>query len=331
MITQFVQDALNTIANSGLVIDDKGQRLDAGESAFLERQLEYVEGRFYEVKLRPLKYRRLMPVSNEGEGTANITYYMYSKVGMAKIIANPSDDLPSSDVFGERFSIKVHVCGTSFGYSTQELRNAQFASVPLDAMKGKSAQRSIHEQENKIAWTGDADHGIVGFLNHPNIPQEEVQPAAAGGFSKVWGVDKTPPEVVEDISNLQTNIQVSTNQVHEGTDLLLPIKKYRYLANTPISPTVPTMTILKWILDPQNGFGISNVEAVKEMAGAGPGGTDAMMLYEKDPEVIQLRIPMEMRLLPPQPRNLRFVINVESEIAGVVIRYPLACRFGYGI
>lgn len=331
MRTQFVEDALNTIAGSGLIHNDKGVRLDAGEAVFLERQLEHVEARLYQVKYRELKYRRLIPVSNEGEGSANIVYYIYSKIGMAKIIANPTDDLPSSDVYGERFSAKVHVCGTSFNFSTQELRNAQFANVPLDSMKGDSARRSIQQQENEIAWNGNSEHGILGFLNNPNVPQDEVQVAAGGGGSRVWGVDKTAVEVAEDIASLQTNIETDTNQVHSGSDLILPINKYRYLATTPMSETMPTMTILKWILDPMNGFGIRNVEGVKEMTGAGVGGTDAMMLYEKEPDVIQLRIPMEMRPLPPQPRNLSFKIPVESEIAGVVIRYPLACRMGYGI
>jgi len=56
-----------------------------------------------------------------------------------------------------------------------------------------------------------------------------------------------------------------------------------------------------------------------------------MWVYEKSDEVMTFRIPMEPRPMPPEQRGLEFVINMEAEIAGLVIRRPLAMSITYGI
>lgn len=331
MKTRFVKDGIEVAKQIGAFIGDNDSsiRNDAGETAFFERQLEAVEQRLYEKKLRELKYRRLLPVSNvDGPGAQTITYYMYTKVGMAKIIANPSDDLPRSDVYASRNTAMVHSIGTSFGYSTRELRNAQFAGVPLEMQKADAARRTIREKENDIAWNGDTNYNIIGFLNNPNIPVQQM-PLNGGSTSRLWA-DKTPAEIINDIQLLVTGIRDTTNGVHSGDTLLLPIAQYNTLATTPRSDN-SDLTILEYITKPGNSFGLTTIDWLTELKGAGVGGTDMMALYEKDPEVLECRIPMEMQNLPPQARNLEFLVPVEAENAGVVVRYPLACSFGYGI
>lgn len=307
-------------------------RQDAGEGMFFERQLESVESRLYEKKLRELKFRRLLPTTNrDGPGAATITYYLYTKFGAAKIIANPTDDLPRVDVAAERFTADVRVVGDAFGFSTQEIRNAQFANIPLEAQRASAARRAINEKMSDIAWNGDSVYNLGGVLDNPNIPDVQAAAAAGGGNSRVWGVDKTPLEVVNDIGDRITQINTDTKEVHQPDTLLLPIDKLQYIRRTPMSETFPQMTIARWLMDPDNGFGLSTLEALPELTGTGTGATDQGLLYEKDDEVLELRIPMEMQTLPPERRNLQFFVPVEAEIAGVVIRYPLACMKFYGI
>lgn len=323
MTTQFVRDGL-------LAVEQKlGTRLDQGESAFFERQLESVESRLYEKKLRELKYRTLIPISNrDGEGAETITYYLYTKIGMAKVIANPSDDLPRSDVFASRHTQKVHVLATSFGYSTQELRAARFAGVALELFKVDASRRSIREKENGITWLGDTAHGIVGLFAHPNVPTVQA-PLDATAATRNWS-GKTPDEIIADIRLLTSGVRQATNGVHEANTLVLPIAQYDIIANTPRS-TISDTTILEFITKPGNSFGLTLVTWLVDIAEQGTGATDMAMAYERDPEVLELRIPMEMRTHPPQMRNLEFIIPVEAENGGIVVRYPLAVRTLYGI
>lgn len=321
--TKFVTDSL------GAIEEKLGIKLDVGETAFFERQLESVETRLYQKKFRELKYRSLIPISNrDGEGAENVTYYLYTKVGMAKVIANPSDDLPRSDVFAQRNTQSVHVIGTSFGYSTQELRAARFAGVALELFKVDAARRSIREKENDITWIGDTNHGITGLFANANIPTVQA-PLNGGAASRLW-VDKTSDEIISDVRLLTSGIRQVTNGVHEANTLVLPIAQYDVIANTPRS-TISDTTVLQFITNPGNSFGLDKVEWLTDITGQGTGASDMAMAYERDAEILELRIPMEMRTHPPQLRNLEFVIPVEAENGGIVVRYPLACRTLYDI
>lgn len=327
-VTRFVQDGLKVLRELGQA-DPEGMRLDAGESAFFQRQLESIEARLYEKKFKELKYRRLIPVSNrDGAGAHNIVYYLYTKIGMAKIIANPSDDLPRSDVHAAEFSAKVHSLGTSFGFSTKDMRRAARTNVPLEMMKVDSARRAIRVEESEITWNGDSAHGMLGVFTNTNIPNDQA-PLNAGASSRAWA-DKTADEILLDISTLLSAIQTATNGVHEANTLLLPLAQFRLIANTPRAIGTDT-TILGFIMNPVNKFGLDEVDFLVELAGSGTGASDQALAYERDPEVLELRVPMEMQLLPPERRNLEMITNIESEIAGVVIRYPLAMRKLYDI
>lgn len=303
------------------------QRLDAGETAFLERQLESVEARLYEKKLRELKYRALIPISNrDGAGAQTITYYLYTKVGMAKIIANPSDDLPRSDVFASRHTQAVHVIGTSFAFSTQDLRRALFTGVPLELFKVDAARRSVREKENAICWNGDTDHLIVGLFANANIPNVQAPDPGAG---RAWST-KTPDEIISDILGMVSSVRSTTNGVHSMNTLLLPIAQYNIIAGTARTPQSDT-TILRFIMQENNAFGLDLVTWLTDLDGTGTGASDQAFGYERDPEVLELRIPLEMITHPPQFRNLEFVVPVEAENGGTVVRYPLACTKLYDI
>lgn len=334
MKTRFVQDAVELIRRS-VRSDDPNipahiqARLDAGESAFLERQLESVESRIYEKKLRELKYRTLIPISNrDGAGAQTITYYMYTKVGMAKIIANPSDDLPLSDVFALRKTQPVFVIATAFAYTTQDLRRAMFAGVPLEMFKVDAARRSVRELESRLCWTGDTNSGIVGLFANANIPSDQA-PLNAGATSRLWSA-KTADEILADVLSVITNLRTATNGVHQADTLLLPILQYNKLAGTPRS-TFSDTTILKFILSEGNVYGLNTVDWLTELVGSRAGPLDQAFVYERNPEVLELRIPMEMVTHPPQMNNLQFKVPVEAENGGTVVRYPLACRFLYNI
>ena len=308
------------------------ERVDAitpNASVFFARELEDIDAVLYEIKKKELVYRQFIPVSNRvNAGADSYTYRMFDKVGMAKIISDYADDLPRADVFGSEFTSRIKSLGTSFGYSTQEIRAASMANVPLETWKAAAARRAIHEKESAVAWNGDDDSGLPGFLNNENIPVVAA-PTGSGGIP--WS-DKTPDEIIADFTLMTTTVLEGSKKRFAIDTVLLPIEQYNHIATTPRSSTSDT-TILEFLLKPGNSFGLKTIDSIAdELDLAFTGGTeDGMVGYEKSSEVLEQMIPLEMVTHPVEPRGLKFLVPVESRHGGTVVRYPIACVFVTGI
>lgn len=324
----FVQDAMATIQP---MLRADGINLDQSGTLFLERELESLEERVYRQKLRELKHRRLIPISTrDPEGSETITYKLFSKVGIAKFVSDDPDDIPMADAFATRHTASVRLAATGFKFTTQELRRAAMTNVSIEVEKSDSARRAMEELEARVAWLGDASHDLLGLTNNPNVAVEQVALNQAT-TSRLWTL-KSPQEIIDDVVNFISNIRVDSREVHSGPYTLgLPIPQHELIRNKRISDNFPTKTVRQYLLDETGSNGINRIEGVPEFDGIGPSGDDVMMAWEADSEVVEQRIPMMMRMLAPQQRGLSFVIFLEQEMAGVVIRFPLGVRQAHGI
>jgi hypothetical protein len=307
------------------VLENSG-RFDANESVFFARQLEYVKSKTFDIKRVALNALMLMPVSTEiPEGATTHTYRQFDQVGMAKVIANYANDLPRADVTGKEFTSPIRSIGNAYGYNVQEIRSAIFAGVNLSGKKAMAATRAHQEKINQLAFAGDADHGLPGFLTNANIP--EVTLAADGtGASKTFAT-KTPAQIVRDINALVNKVITQSKGVHRVNEVWLPIEQYALIATTQNSAASDT-TILSFLQSVHPGV---TFKQVVELDGAGAGGADRMYAMENSMENWQLEIPMMMKQYSPQQKGLEFEIPVESRFAGVMIEYPLAFAFADGL
>ena len=309
-----------------LVAIKSGGRLDANESIFFARQLEFVKSQTYDIKRVGLSAFMLMPVSTAiPEGATTHTYRQFDTVGMAKVIANYANDLPRADVVGKEFTNPIRSIGNAYGYNVQEVRSAMYAGVALNARKAMSATRAHQEKINQLAFNGDADHGLPGLFTNPNIP--EVTLLADGTGSSKTFASKTPEKIVRDINALINKIIVQSKGVHKANQVWLPIEQYTLIATTQNSAASDT-TILGFL---QKNHPNVEFKQVVEIDGAGASGADRMYALENMMENWQLEIPMMMRQYSPQQKGLEFEIPVESRFAGVIIEYPLAFAFADGI
>lgn len=299
---------------------------DANESIFFARELEHIKSQTYDVKRPMLSAMDLIPIdTSAGEGAEYITYRQYDTVGMAKIIANYANDLPRADVVAKEFSSPIRGIGNSYGYSIQEIRAANMVGKSLDARKATAARRAQDEKANQIAWSGDAEYNLPGFLNNANIPTYTV-PADGTGTSKLWS-NKTPDQILRDMNAMCTAPSVTTKGVHKVNELWLPIQQYAYIAQT-VRSTASDLTILEAF---KRGNPDVTVRQVVELEGAGAGATNRMVALERSAENFQLQLPMPFTQHSVQQDGLEFVVPCESRMGGVVVYYPLAFIFGDGI
>lgn len=295
--------------------------LDAAESAFLMRELEHIKSKTYDKVYPELMARKLIPVSSDaGPGAEAITYRMFDSVGVAKLVADYATDLPKADAHGEEKTSPVRSLGVAYGYSLQEIRAARHANRPLTDKKASAARRAFEQALDDIAALGNAESGLKGLLNHPNVP--------VGTLAAPWE-GKTPEEIVADISQQVGAIRDLTNGVESGPfTILLPDKQYTQIATTQNS-TASDVTILEFVL--KSNPWVAEIAPWWRLKGAGAGGTDRMVIYTRHPDKLTLEIPQDFEQLNIQEKSLYYEVPCHGRIGGVIWYYPLSARYVDGI
>lgn len=301
--------------------------LDADSVGFFPRQLEQILAKTYDKKYPALKGLTAIPIDTSvNTGATTYTFRMWDSVGIAQIISDYSQDLPRSDIKGVETTRVIRSIGESFGYSVQEIRSAQFADgTPLEQRKANAARKAHDEKINRIAWAGDAEYGLFGFLTYPNVPVSDVLNDGTGATTQ-WA-NKTPTQILRDMNEAVNEVIETTKGVHNPNTFLLPLEQYGYISRTPYN-TFSATTILEFFQ--ANNKGIM-VDWVNELKGAGTAGVDIMIAYEKDNDNLALHIPQPFETFPPQAKALEIVIPTHSRCGGVVFYYPLSAVIKEGI
>ncbi len=244
--------------------------------------------------------------------------------GAAVIISNYSKRLPRADAFRKEFTARIRSIGTSYGWNVQEMRAATFAGTPLEQRKATAARRAFEEKLDSIARVGDTAHGLVGFLNQPNASTYVVPNGVS--TTATWAT-KTADEILKDMNGIVNGIIISTKQIETPDTLLLPTAQYAYISSTARS-TVSDTTILEFFQKSH-----PNVQVIGwwALAGAGASATDRMVAYSRDPDHLQLIIPLEFMQLPPEWEGLELLTTCEGRCGGVQMYYPLSMSYGDGI
>lgn len=314
-----------------LILNQMGLRLDAKYTAALDLQLEHVRSRTYDIQYPELKARRLIPVDTSVDpGAETVAYYQWDSYGIAEIVTNFAGDLSLVDAKAEKFTSPVHSIGKAYQYSVQDLRRAAMAGNELDQRRARAARRAIELEIDEIASVGDAKAKLSGLFNHLNIP---VSAATSDGTSTRWVGGRTTPKAPElvkkDMNDAVTAIRVATLETQSPDTIILPTTEFSYINDTSINNVLDN-TILQSFL--KNSSWVKNVESWHKLNTADATGTGPRMLvYKRDPEVLELVIPQDFEQFPPQARNLSFVVPCHARIGGVVVYYPLALRYMDGI
>lgn len=297
-------------------------RQDAKFSAFLSQQLETVEAEAYRIEYPNLKFRQFLPVDNNYQsGVETISFYEWDVFGSAKWISNYAQDLPNVSVRGEKFSSNVEGIGASYQYSTQDLRAAAMARMPLSTELPKAAMEFIERKMDHAAALGQSELGMVGFANHPNVP---VDTAADNGSGSTEWADKTADQILFDLHSLTTALWEDTMELHTPDTLLLPTSLYSLVSIKRIGVETGN-TVLK-MFQSMNPW-VRNVYSWNRLETAGSDGGPRVIAYERSERVAKVAIPMEAVQYEPERVSLTYKVPVEARFGGTLIRMPLAIRY----
>jgi hypothetical protein len=312
--------------------------LDAGESMFFARQLEYIKQQSYDILYPEYKAITMIPVSTEaGPGAESITYREFDTVGIMKVISNYADDLPRADVRGKEYTTPVRSIGGSYGYNVQEIRAARMANKPLELRRAEAARRAYEQMVNRIGWFAKSDDGIygglTGLLYNANITKAD---ANTGDWVNPG---TTADQIIYDFSTAFFAMVSLTKGVEWPDTILIPPKQYGRLRTLPRS-TISDTTVMTFLMNAHPE--IKQIEWVNELSGISPkpstptaigaGGTpyasgyktDAMVMYKKDPMKLTYEIPQPFEQFPVQERGLEYLIPTHARVGGVICYYPLS-------
>lgn len=312
-------------------MDQQFSMLDSEESVFFRRQLELVRSRTYDVVYKDLVFRDIVPVDNSGgPGVETITTQIFDQVGMAKIISSYAHDLPRADVKAREVFVPVRTLGSSFGYNKHEIAAAALANRDLPQSKANAARRSIEEKLNNICFGLDDEataSGLGSFLDNVNVPVGNVVNPGSG---TEW-VNKTPDQILFDINEIFASVHEISLMKERPNKLLLPVQQWNYIVATPRSANSDT-TILQYVIANSPYItSAADIIPLNELKGAGTGGVDIMMTYDKNPEKLVMDIPHELEFLDVQIKGLEFVTPAWARAGGVNFFYPLSAAIREGI
>ena len=299
-------------------------RLDTyHDGAFLADQLQHIIPGVLRKPYPEIVYPRICPVSFEVDpGATSIKRTIWDRTGNFDLISDAADDLPRSGVKVGEIVNEIREFGGSFDYTQKELLSAKMAGVPLDTERANAVRDAYERRNNLTCLFGRAGTGLRGMLNHPAIDRVVV----TGNASDAWFNDpNTTPQQMLDLLNYGvTQMRVNSKQVESPDSVLMGESDHR-IASTTCRSSTDNTTVLELFM--KMNPGIKSVEPINELDPANSGGNltaRRMLFYRKDPVKGKFHIPLTLTFLPPQPKNLRFIVNSMSSIGGFIPDYPLA-------
>lgn len=296
---------------------------------FLVRQTSYIEQAVNEVVYADIQYPNLVPVDTSApEWVKTVTYYSADKFGAAKWLNGGADDVPKAGTQRTKFETSVYTAGIGYGYTLEEISQAALLNVNLANDNAMAARRSFEEMVEKVALYGDTEKGFEGLLNASTVPQGA---AATGNWATATGV-----QIQADVNGALLGQFTNTNFVSIADTLLLPYAKFLQIATKPLSDTYPEMTVLAWlqtnnVYTAQTGQPLT-IRAVRGLETLGSGGTNRMVAYRKDPQVVKLHMPMPHKFLPVwQSGPTQFDVPGIFRLGGVDWRRPKEANYVDGI
>lgn len=309
----------------------QGTRFDATDSAFLARELESIDERYFTELLPGLDGLRFIPlIQNVSPDSNAYTYSMWKFKGRVKAGSRNADDAPRATAVREEASRVMKELEGSYAWTISEIRRAQRLGIPLDQATVDAARRVMGQKIETMLATGDSTLGIEGLLNLTGVDSETISTKTSGN---TWEANAAtdPAKIIGDVNLVTAEVFKDLKGTQAQFDkwlVLVSPAAYAAIATTPRSTTSDT-TILQFLL--KNNPWLESIEPWSQCTGAGSGGTDRLVAFPRNESWGGALVPEEFEALDPQPRNLEIVVPTRGVCGGVITRYAVAARYMDGI
>jgi hypothetical protein len=288
------------------------------QTVFLKQQLNHVLDLAFQESFPALKARTFVPVNRSiPQAAETVSSRIWDSYGEAKVLNPNADDFPSVSIGQREAFASIKSLGCFFEYSVMDLRRSELAGTGLDSKLAVAARQTIESKIDKLAVNGDERFGIKGLCNHEGIDNYTI----SKWFDEKGKAQKTPDQMLADINQMITAIAENTNNMLLPDTLLLPVKHFALMAQTPYSGH-SQVTILNYLLS--NNPYIKNVDSWVHLKNQG-------IIYPRAPQALEMYIPLEFEMLEPQAVGMNIRIPCHARFGGVQVYTPKACAYGVGL
>lgn len=322
-------------------MDRYSNRLDAADTAYLQRELRHIDPVNYKRLVAGILGRRYIPLIEGVPPEANEYSYVMAEMvgdGGEGKLAGPysNDDTVVSVRFTETTSA-IKQIPVTMKWTIREARQSAKFGGRLQQATVEAAMTYIARARDKMLAFGSPGTTIKGLLNNSAIAftTPSTKTGTGGGTAWIRTVPVNPDEILADIAKMVSETRAALKQASflpggetvpafDRWVLLLDSANYSYIAQTPRS-TTSDRTILQWALQ-QNPW-LESIEEWYQCDTAGASNAHRAVLYPRDPMAVGCLIPEEWRQEDYQYEGHNIVVPASGSCGGTINKYPVACRY----
>lgn len=306
-------------------------------SIFLKEQLDYVLNEVVRQEFPELlcSSGAIVPITNQVDYRAEtFSYTLMTAVGEAKILSNGAQDVPLVNNYVQKKMGIVRTLVDGYEITLEDLEAAQFANTNISAELGITARRVIEEGLDRIGYFGASENGLLGLFSLPNVTRVTAPNNGNinGGTNSTRWIHKTGEQIYQELTSFLTTMRQATKSIEKPQILLVPQAQYDRMAEL-VFPANTDNTLLKFFLETQraNASGIQDVVPVEMLSGAGTGGSDMMIAYQKNSSKLRYEIPLDFEQRPPQEVTFSTRVVCRARTAGIIPMKFMSIRYYEGI
>lgn len=312
---------------------------------FLTGQLTYVEQEVLRQPYPEIRYPSILNVETSApDWIESIAFKTLDMRGKPQILGDKSNDFPLAEIASSIGGVDVHTFALGYVYTLQEIgkamemeRNSIGGSINYLAEKPMATRLLTEQWLDSTAFSGDATVPSLatgGLINYPGVPVVATGTLLGGANQTIAQIiaGTDPNAVSQALLNLFNNAILrvyitQTRTTFRPTHILLPAAQYGMLIAYRIPNTSETLiSYLERVLNIQ-------FVPILQLAGAGVGGVDRMVVYTKNDQFAKFHMPMPFTLQAPVVSHggLNFEAAGLVRIAGTELRVPASHLYVDGV
>lgn len=239
--------------------------------------------------------------------------------------------VPEVSVTEKKIPQPVHLWAEGMTHSIFELDRAARLGRNLDDMKTQAINFKWNMDINEMMYLGDVDTGAKGLANHGDV---KVLPLTNTWASLITADPTTAPDkILAQVNAILDASWLAANRTRVASRMLLPPSPYALLVGTRMKDG-NDKSILNYIKENCLSTATNNrqieIYPCKELAGAGAGDTNRMVVYTKDPRYLRFPLTMLRRTSPQQIHQLHFSTVFYCAVSAVEMIYPETVLYADG-